>query len=260
MPRGPQPRGKLVYFAFNSKALTRLHHSQNQRVSNMKKLLAVALMTGTAIMGFAGTATAEENPWMVRARVLGVLPAEAGALSVGGTALQGGVDIGDQYVPELDITYFFTKNIAAELILAVTPHDVKATNVTVPGALTNANIDLGDVWLLPPTLTLQYHFQNGTRFKPYVGAGVNATFFFNEDAGPVADGVDYDSSFGPALQAGFDYDLDGKEGGWALNADIKKVWINTDVTVDFTTALGASVNADVDIDPLIIGIGLGYKF
>ena len=260
MPRGPQPRGKLVYFAFNSKALTRLHHSQNQRVSNMKKLLAVALMTGTAIMGFAGTATAEENPWMVRARVLGVLPPEAGALSVGGTALQGGVDIGDQYVPELDITYFFTKNIAAELILAVTPHDVKATNVTVPGALTNANIDLGDVWLLPPTLTLQYHFQNGTRFKPYVGAGVNATFFFNEDAGPVADGVDYDSSFGPALQAGFDYDLDGKEGGWALNADIKKVWINTNVTVDFTTALGASVNADVDIDPLIIGIGLGYKF
>ena len=221
MPRGPQPRGKLVYFAFNSKALTRLHHSQNQRVSSMKKLLAVALMTGTAIMGFAGTATAEENPWMVRARVLGVLPAEAGALSVGGTALQGGVDIGDQYVPELDITYFFTKNIAAELILAVTPHDVKATNVTVPGALTNANIDLGDVWLLPPTLTLQYHFQNGTRFKPYVGAGVNATFFFNEDAGPVADGVDYDSSFGPALQAGFDYDLDGKEGGWALNADMQ---------------------------------------
>ena len=260
MPRGPQTRGNLVYFVFNYNALAKHHHSQNQQVSNMKKLLAVALMAGTAMMGFAGTAVAEENPWMVRARVLGVLPDEAGALSVGSTALQGGIDIGNQYVPELDITYFFNKNIAAELILAVTPHDVKATEVTVPGALTNANIDLGDVWLLPPTLTLQYHFQNGTRFKPYVGAGVNATLFFDEDAGPVADGIDYDSSFGPALQAGFDYDLDGKEGGWALNADIKKVWINTDVTVDFTTALGATVNADVDIDPLIIGVGLGYKF
>lgn len=260
MPRGQRTRGKLVYFAFNYRPLTRQHHSQNQRVSNMKKLLAIALMTGTAVMGLAGTAAAEDNPWMVRARVIGVLPDEAGALSVGAAALQGGVDIGDQYVPELDITYFFNKNIAAELILAVTPHDVKATNVTVPGALTNANIDLGDVWLLPPTLTLQYHFQNGTRFKPYVGAGVNATLFFDEEAGSVADGIDYDSSFGPALQAGFDYDLDGKEGGWAVNADIKKVWINTDVTVDFTTALGASVNADVDIDPLIIGVGLGYKF
>jgi outer membrane protein len=67
-------------------------------------------------------------------------------------------------------------------------------------------------------------------------------------------------SFGPALQAGFDYDLDGKEGGWAINADIKKIWINTDVTVDFTTALGASVNADVDINPLVVGVGLGYKY
>ncbi|MBY9066207.1 outer membrane beta-barrel protein [Hyphomonas sp. WL0036] len=226
----------------------------------MKKLLATALLASTALMAFTGTASAEDNPWMVRARVISVMPDEAGALSVGNTALQGGVDIGDQYVPELDITYFFTKNIAAELILGVTPHDVKAVNVTVPGALTDANIDLGDVWLLPPTLTLQYHFQNGTKFKPYVGAGVNATFFFNEDAGPVADGIDYDPSFGPALQAGFDYDLDGKEGGWAINVDVKKIWINTDVTVDFTTALGAKVNADVDIDPLVVGVGLGYKF
>jgi len=226
----------------------------------MKRFLATALLAGAAMTGFAGFAQAEDNPWMVRARVISVMPDEAGALSVGGTRLPGGVSIGDQYVPELDITYFFTRNLAAELILGVTPHKVKATNVTVPDALTNATIDLGDVWLLPPTLTLQYHFRNDSRWKPYVGAGVNATFFFNEDAGPVADGIDYDTSFGPALQVGFDYDLDGQPGGWALNVDVKKVWINTDVTVDFTTALGAKVNADVDINPLIIGVGLGYKF
>lgn len=226
----------------------------------MKKLLAATLMASTALMGFAGTASADDNPWMVRARLIAVQPDEAGALSVGSSRLPGGVDISTSYVPELDITYFFTKNIAAELILGVTPHDVKATHVTVPGALDNANIDLGDVWLLPPTLTLQYHFQNDTKFKPYVGAGINATFFFNEDEGPVADGIKYDSTVGPALQAGFDYDLDGKEGGWAVNIDIKKIWISTDVTVDFTTALGAKVNADVDIDPLIIGAGLAYKF
>lgn len=226
----------------------------------MKKPLAISLITCASLLGLPAAASAEDNPWMVRARVISVMPDEAGTLSVGNTRLQGGVGIKESYVPELDITYFFTKNIAAELILGVTPHDVKATQVTVPGALTNANIDLGDVWLLPPTLTLQYHFQNGTKFKPYVGAGVNATFFFNEDTGPVADGIDYDPSFGPALQIGFDYDLDGKDGGWAINADIKKVWINTDVTVDFTTALGAKVNADVDIDPLIVGLGLAYKF
>jgi outer membrane protein len=226
----------------------------------MKKLLTSALLAASAFTTIAAPAMAEDNPWMLRARVLAVLPDESAALSVGGTGLAGDADIGDQYVPEFDITYFFTDNIAAELILAVTPHDVSAVNVTVPGALTNATVDLGDVWLLPPTLTLQYHFKNGTKFKPYVGAGVNATFFFNEDEGPVADGIEYDPSFGPALQAGFDYDLDGKEGGWAFNADVKKIWINTDVTVDFTTALGARVNADVDINPLVVGVGLAYKY
>lgn len=226
----------------------------------MKKLLLAALLAGTALAGFAAPACAEDNPWMVRVRALAVLPDESASLSVGGARLAGDADIGDQYVPELDITYFFTDNIAAELILAVTPHDVSAVNVTVPGALTNANIDLGDVWLLPPTLSLQYHFKNGTKFKPYVGAGVNATFFFNEDEGPVADGMDYDPSFGPALQAGFDYDFDGEEGGFAFNADVKKIWIQTDVKVDFSTALGAAVKADVDINPLVVGLGLAYKY
>ena len=224
----------------------------------MKSLFCSALMATSTLIGAA--AYADDNPWMVRGRVIAVLPDEGADLSVGNAALAGGVDIGDQYVPELDITYIFTKNIAAELILAVTPHDVDAVIVTVPGAHDNATVDLGDVWLLPPTLTLQYHFDTGTQFKPYVGVGVNATFFFDEDQGSVADGIDYDPSFGGALQVGVDYDLDGQPGGWLLNADIKKVWINTDVTVDFSSALGATVDADVDINPTVVGIGFGYKF
>ena len=224
----------------------------------MKSLFCAALMATSTLIGTA--AYAEDNPWMIRGRVLGVLPDESADLSVAGTPLAGSVDIGDQYVPELDISYFFNKNVAVELILAVTPHDVDAVNVTVPGALTDATIDLGDVWLLPPTVTLQYHFDTGTQFKPYVGAGINATLFFNEDAGSVADGIDYDPSIGGALQVGFDYDLDGQPGGWAVNADVKKIWINTDVTVDFTTALGATVDAGVDINPTVVGLGFGYKF
>ncbi len=232
----------------------------------MKRVLMAGLMAASAL-GLACEAMAKENPWMVRGRVIGVLPDEGADLSVGGAGLPGTVDISDQYVPELDITYFFTKNIAAELILGVTPHDVKATGVTVPGVLDDATVDLGDVWLLPPTLTLQYHFNTDSAFKPYVGAGVNATFFFDEDAGDVADDIDYDSSFGFALQAGADYDLDGVPGGWALNVDVKKVWIEPDVKVNLTSALGeplgaerVMVNADVDINPVIIGVGLGYKF
>lgn len=224
-----------------------------------KQMFMAGVMASTLAAGHAGMANAEEGDWMVRGRVLGVLPDESGTLKVGGTTIPGDVDIGDQYVPELDITYFFNDNFAVELILAVTPHDVKATGVTV-GPLTDATIDLGDVWLLPPTLTAQYHFNTDSKFKPYVGAGVNATFFFDEDEGPVADGISYDESFGFALQAGVDVDLDGTPGGWAFNADVKKIWIQTDVTVDFTTALGASVNAEVDIDPVVVGVGLGYRF
>ena len=226
----------------------------------MKSLFVSALLAGTAIAAPFMAQAQEDNPWMVRGRILGVLPDESADLSTSGVDLIGDAKIDEQYVPELDITYFFNKNIAAELILAVTPHDVSAVGVTVPGALTDADIDLGDVWLLPPTLTLQYHFDTGSSFKPYVGAGLNVTFFFNEDEGPVADAIDYDTGIGYALQAGFDYDLDGTPGGWAFNADVKKLWLNTDVTVDFTTALGASVNADVDIDPLIVGVGFGYKY
>ncbi|MEM1389895.1 MAG: OmpW family outer membrane protein [Pseudomonadota bacterium] len=229
-------------------------------LSSFKSVAFVALGATSVGALAVPAASAQESPWMVRGRIIGVLPDESGDLSVGDSPLAGGVDIEDQYVPELDISYFFTDNIAAELILAVTPHDVSATNVTVPGALTDATVELGDVWLLPPTLTLQYHFDTGSAFKPYVGAGVNATFFFNEDEGSVADSIDYDPSFGLALQAGFDYDIDGVPGGWAFNADVKKIWINTDVEVDFTMALGATVDADVDINPLVVGVGLGYRF
>ena len=223
----------------------------------MKRLFYAALMMGAAWTSFAGVAAAQDNPWMVRARLIGVLPDESADLSVAGAALGGSVDISDEYVPELDISYFFNKHIAAELILATTQHDVKATNVAAVGG---ADVDLGDVWVLPPTLTLQYHFTDMGKFKPYVGAGINATLFYNEDEGSVADNIDYDSSIGPALQVGFDYDLDGQPGGWAFNADVKKIWINSDVTVDFTTALGATVKADTDINPTVVGLGFGYKF
>ena len=221
----------------------------------MSKSKYLFFAMAAAMMGT--TAFAQENPWQVRGRVLGVYPDESGDLSVGGTAMAGDVDIDAGYVPELDITYFFTDNIAAELILGVTPHDVKATGV---GAVGGANVDLGDVTLLPPTLTLQYHFKNDSNVTPYIGAGLNYTLFFDENAGPVADDIDYDASFGGALQAGLDIDMDGVPGGWLFNIDVKKIWINTDVTVDFTTALGATVDADVDINPLVVGVGFGYKF
>lgn len=178
------------------------------------------------------------SKWQVRARGIYVAP------SVGDNLNGANVGISNAIVPELDFTYFFTKNIAAELILATTKHDV---DVEAEGN----KVDLGHVWLLPPTLTMQYHFYAG-KLKPYLGAGVNYTFFYGIDEGDVV-GMDYDNSFGFALQGGIDYNLNEK---WFLNFDIKKLFLSTDVEVN--TGEGV-LPVEVDIDPLIIGFGVGYK-
>jgi outer membrane protein len=184
--------------------------------------------------------------WQVRARLISIIPNESASIE----AIGGDVSISTAYVPELDFTYFFTENWAAELILGTANHDVEAINTAA------GNIDLGDVWLLPPTLTFQYHYPIGN-FKPYLGAGINYTIFYGADEGPVADDVEYDNSFGLAFQAGFDYALNDK---WFLNVDVKQIFIQTDATVNATSALGATVGADVDINPLVLGIGIGMKF
>ena len=121
-----------------------------------------------------------ENPWMVRLRGLYVTPDESGT-----TSINGDVEIDAGVVPELDISYFLTENFALELILAVTPHDVAVAGSAV------GDIDLGDVWLLPPTITAQYHFNPRGDFRPYIGAGINYTVFFGEDEGLTADAIDY---------------------------------------------------------------------
>ena len=190
---------------------------------------------------------AQEKNWKARVRVISVSPNESAKIQVIG----GDVKISNEVVPELDFTYYFNKNWAAELILATTNHDVKAIGTSA------GNIPLGDVWLLPPTLTFQYHLTSLKNIEPYIGAGINYTIFYNADSGAVVNNVKYDNTFGFALQTGLDIDLNKK---WFLNFDLKKIFLNTTATVNATTALGATVDADVDIDPLIIGFGFGMRF
>jgi outer membrane protein len=182
--------------------------------------------------------------WMIRGRILGVIPDEESSWNIDPNA---DVSVDNAYVPELDITYFFNNNIAVELIAAVTPHEVKGSAGDLAG------VDVGDVWLLPPTLTLQYHFDIGHGIKPYVGAGVNYTVFFNEDAkGDVVSDFDLENSFGWALQAGVDIHL---RDNWFFNVDVKKLWLETDAEVN-----GGAIAGDVEINPWIVGVGLGYRF
>ncbi|MEE2525385.1 OmpW family outer membrane protein [Hyphobacterium sp. HN65] len=201
------------------------------------------LTTALVALAAASAADAAEGDWVFRLRALSVAPSESATI----TPIGGDVDISNSVVPELDISYFFTDHFAAELILGVTPHDVMAVNTAA------GNVDLGSVTLLPPTLTFQYHFQPEASFRPYVGAGVNYTVFFNDalPTGGTATSISYDNSFGLAAQIGADIDLNET---WFLNVDLKWVDINTDVTINNT------IMADVDIDPWIFGIGIGRRF
>ena len=213
------------------------------------KTILLATVGAVALTGFAAPAFAEAGDWQFRLRAITVQPDEGADID----PIGGDVDIDTSVVPEFDITYFFTDNIAAELILGVTPHDVTAVDTAL------GDVDLGSVTLLPPTLTVQYHFNPEGQIRPYAGVGVNYTLFFNEDlpSGTALDSIDYDPSLGLAVQAGVDYMLNER---WFLNFDLKKVWINTDVTIDATTNLSAVVEADVDIDPWIFGVGIGWRY
>ncbi|MBN9448597.1 MAG: OmpW family protein [Bosea sp.] len=219
--------------------------------------LAAALLGATSLGATAAdlpsrktaptmTAIDPWNPWMIRGRALVVMPQESASLRMGGAPIVGGdVSISTSVVPELDITYFFTRNLAVELILGVTPHNVKGA-----GALAGARI--GSAWLLPPTLTLQYHFDPIGAFKPYVGAGINYTVFFDEKAKGGFTSFNLKDSFGFALQAGVDIMLDKH---WGINFDVKKLFLEPKVKVN-----GGAISGKVKIDPWIFGTGITYKF
>jgi outer membrane protein len=190
-------------------------------------------------------AAESRSPWMIRARALWVRPDASGEIDqIAGSDL----DIDSSVVPELDISYFVTPNIALELVLGVTPHDIS-------GAGTISGVDVGKAWLLPPTLTLQYHFTDFGAFKPYVGAGPNYTVFFNQDAaGGVVTALDLENSFGFALQAGFDFMIDRH---WGFNVDVKKIYLRPDLTA---TIGGVPMTGNAKIDPLLVGTGVVYRF
>lgn len=205
----------------------------------MKKLLlSVIVMMLISINAISQEVSNDFNRWQARLRVIAIIP------DVDDDLDDAKVDVSTAVVPELDFTYFFDENWAAELILATAKHDVDVDLGT--------GVDLGHVWILPPTLSLQYHFTGGI-VKPYLGAGINYTFFYGIDEGDVVD-MDYDDAAGFSMQGGLDFDLNDY---WFLNVDIKKLLLTTDVKVNTGDGI---IPVEVDINPWIVGIGVGVKF
>ncbi|WP_434221447.1 OmpW/AlkL family protein [Mesorhizobium opportunistum] len=209
-----------------------------------QQAVAADLAQAASVPQAGASVTEAPSPWQIRLRALGVITEDSGYVN---TVPGSGLSFSDTVPPELDISYFFTDNIAAELILGTTYANIEGQGAI--GGLGN----IGKVWLLPPTLTLQYHFTNFGAFKPYVGAGVNYTIFYNQDAGS-ADALKVKNTFGTALQVGFDYMVDQH---WGVNFDVKKVFVKPDfdVTVD-----GAKLTGQADLDPWLIGAGVTYRF
>ena len=151
-------------------------------------------------------------------------------------------EVGDSTTLGATFVYMLSNNLGLEVLAALPfEHDI-----TVAGLG-----KVGSTKQLPPTVSVQYYFNSSEKFRPYVGAGLNYTIFFNDKLTIAGNELELDDSFGLAAQAGFDYDINNK---WFVNADIRYIGISTTAT---NSGLGST---DIDINPTVISLGVGYKF
>jgi outer membrane protein len=211
----------------------------------IKSFLLTALLSTVTLTCLGTSAKADElGGWLdkdrfqLRGRMIAILAKGDGIVDT--TTLK--TDVDNAYVPEVDLTYYFTKNVSAELIAATAQHSVFAGTSKV-----------GDTWILPPTLTVQYHFTPDNAFSPYIGAGLNYSLFYGEDSTPSYTKMGVDGGLGYAVQAGFDYWLDDN---WGINLDVKYIDLNVDVSVNN----GALHAYNVDLNPVVVGAGVSYRF
>jgi outer membrane protein len=228
-----------------------------------KRALTLAFNTvlaGGLLLGAAGVTAHEAGDFIVRAGAAQVDPNDdSDALALNGTVLAGTeAEVDDDTQLGITFTYMLTNHIGVGL-LAATPfdHDLEAD-------LGAVKVDAGSAKHLPPTLTLQYYpMESTSKFQPYMGIGVNYTAFFDEEVDSELEAalaetggdLDLDDSLGWSAQIGFDYEIDEH---WLINASIWYLDIDTDAEFKFDG--GTVVKADVDIDPLVYMIGIGYKF
>lgn len=220
-------------------------------------IIAGSVLAAGLLGATTGVMAYDTGDLIVRAGIASVQPDEDSSnLELNGVNLPGtGAGVDNSEALGLTLTYMLSPNVGIG-VLAATPfeHDLKANGL---------GVDAGDTKHLPPTVTLQYFPMNpSSALQPYVGVGFNYTVFFSEDVDSQLEGaiaskgdLDLDDSFGLAAQIGVDYALDDN---WVLNAS---VWyLDIDTEADFKFDNGTRVEADVDIDPWVYMLGVGYKF
>jgi len=226
-----------------------LNEGPQKGIAEMKTTAIFA--AGLLAAAVAGPALAqdftpkEKGTWLVTARVSDVAPSESGDIYTAAGVNTGlDVEVSDFVVPTLGFTYFFTDNIAVEGILGTSKHEVSAKG---PAGSTRVL----DTWVVPPVVTVQYHFNPKGRVSPYVGAGINAMIFYGGEDKNAFD-VDLDNGFGYALQAGVDIAV---KGDWSINLDAKKVFFKTDADIN-----NGALKSNVTLDPWVISAGVTRRF
>lgn len=200
-------------------------------------LFAAAL----AMAAISTAVTADAGDWLARVGYTYIDPEDDGG-NLNGTTQQFEVDGAGSLT--FEITYMLDDNFGVEL-LAAWPfeHDVKLEGAG----------DIAETKHLPPTLSLQYHWTRWGAFKPYVGAGINYTYFFDSDTKGALSGSDIDlgDSWGMAYQAGVDYSFNEN---WFVNANVRYIKIETDADLDNVDV------GNVKVDPWLFGANIGYRF
>jgi outer membrane protein len=204
-----------------------------------KRWIAIAAAAAIipALVPNAMAQAGDKGDFIVRARALYLDPANKDSTGLN-------LSVNSKIFPEVDITYFLSPNLAAELILTYPQkHDIRSNGSNI-----------GTLKHLPPTLTLQYHF-TGMAFRPYVGAGLNYTRLSNVNFSPAVTTAlgptVTKNSFGLALDAGVDVPVGN---GWLVNVDLKKVKLDTDVS-----SFGKKVGT-FKVDPVLFSVGFGKRF
>ena len=198
----------------------------------MKKHIVMAAILAAGSVTGAYAQASGDSPWMVRVRSVHLDSSNKDSTPLG-------LSINNKTFGEVDVTYFLSPNLAAELVLTTPQKQTVYANGS----------EIGSFKHLPPSLLLQYHFTDLQGIKPYVGAGINYTHFSDVS---LPAGVSLDShSWGWAFQAGLDIPLDRN---WSINLDVKKAYIRSDIY-----AAGSSIGR-LRVDPILYAVGLGYRF
>jgi outer membrane protein len=227
------------------------------------KTLTGSTLLLTALAAASPAMATQAGDILARARIINISPdVSSGQILLAGTSTPwpsagSGIDVDNKVTLDIDFTYFVTDNFGIELLLDISSkHDIQGTGSAAVGKI-------GEVTVLPPALIAQYHFSPSSNVRPYAGLGINYTFFFSEETTPALTGalaatssdVAVDDSFGLVAQAGVDIDIDSQ---WYINLDLKYIALDTTATVKANGATAATV--DFDLNPWVIGAGIGMRF